>query len=169
MAGVLLVRGPGVLVLEATHGERPDGAKKGRQFTIANGSGTGLTGAIAAEGNLVNLRYEDLLAHPAVRRAEVSASPAKICYSLLATPLTRRVGGDEVLFGLLRAENKKGPNGEPRPDVGFTEEDVESIKIFADAVVAALDLAEWRAWLNRLVDSSPDGVIALDRKANVTL
>lgn len=169
MAGVLLVRHPGILVLEATHGERPGSVAKGRQFKVESGEGTGLTGAIAFAGKLVNLRYEDLFRHPAVRRAEVSASPAKTCYSLLAIPLTRRVGGEEVLFGLLRAENKKGLDGEPRQEVGFTEEDVESIKIFADAVVIALELAERRDWLNRLVDSSPDGIIAIDLRANVTL
>jgi len=168
MAGVMLVRSPGVLVLEASHGHREGAEDIGRTFQIISGLGTGLTGAIAYEGKLVSLHGDALTNHPAVKGKE-SASEARVCHSLLAIPLKRRMGEQEILVGLLKAENKKGSDGEPGPLIAFDEDDEDSIRIFAEAVVVALDISEKTDWLNRLVDSSPDGVVAIDLRANVTL
>lgn len=167
VAGVLLVNRPGFLSWEASSGNPRGAFSKGREFAIVSGIGTGLTGHIAHEGKLVNLHGEALNQHSAVRGESTEIS-LRQCYSLLAIPLKKKIGDQEILVGLLRAENKKDSNGRPHLSLAFTEEDEEIIKIFAEAVVVALELSEQKDWLNRLVASSPDGIIAVDRHAKVT-
>jgi PAS domain S-box-containing protein len=167
IADVLLVRRPGFLQWQAGVGHRPDFIRPGTEFEIASGDRTGLTGHIAHEGQLVNMHGDDLVHHFAVR-GEGPMSPSRKCYSLLAIPLKKRSEGQDVV-GLLRAENKKGTAGMPHPSFSFTDEDEEVIKIFAEAVVVALELAEQKDLLNRLIESSPDGIIAINQQGSVTL
>lgn len=168
VTGVLLVRRPGYLRWEASFGHRPDAFRPGAEFAIVSGEKTGLTGHIAQTGFLFNLHGDELVHHFAVRD-EDPASASRRSYSVLAIPLKRRAGDQETVVGLLRAENKKGPDDQPHPTVSFTEEDQEVIKIFAEAVVVALELSEQKDRLNRLVESSPDGIIAVDPQGQVTV
>ena len=101
--------------------------------------------------------------------------PSRSCYSVLAIPLKRQVEDQEDLIGLLRADNKKGADGKPHADVRFTEDDEEILTIFADAAVIAIEsaelvdrLKEQRDSQERLISSSPDGIIAVDRQGRVT-
>jgi PAS domain S-box-containing protein len=169
LAGVFLVKRPGFLSLEASFGHRPGTFDKGREVKITSGPKTGLTGHIAHEGTLFNLHGEALVRHFAVRGVEVTANPSRHCYSLLAIPLKKKSGDQETLVGLLRAENKKGADDVSHSSLAFTDEDEEIIKIFAEAVTVALELSDQKDWLNRLVASSPDGIIAVDRQGRITL
>lgn len=49
------------------------------------------------------------------------------------------MGQEEHLIGLIRAENKKGPDGEPHWNIGFSEEDEWILHIFAESAVVAIE------------------------------
>jgi len=173
--GVLLVEREGYLSLEASYGHRKGSFRKGKEFAIVSGRGTGLTGHIAYEGKLFRAHGEGLLDHFTVNNAEAHHAPSGRCYSLLAAPLLKRVENQEMkLVGLLRADNKKGEDGRPSPSLGFSEEDAWVLQIFAEAVVVALETAErmdqlnvQKDYLSRLVESSPNGVISVDGHGRV--
>jgi len=174
VCGIHLVKRDGFLSLEASYGHRKGGFKKGKEFAIRSGPKTGLTGHIAYEGKLFNAHGDELANHIAVRGVEPDHLPSGKCYSLLAIPLKKQVGDTEKLVGLLRAENKK-KNGYALPTLSFTKEDEWILNIFAEAVVVAIESAELVGQLNekkdhlaRLIASSPEGIIAIDRQGNVT-
>jgi PAS domain S-box-containing protein len=174
VCGVLLVRS-GLLSLEASHGHREGGFQKGKTFKIRSGQGTGLTGHIAARGELFNLHGEKLVNHFAVRGVEPDCTPSGRCTSLLAIPLKKKTRGGEQLVGLLRVGNKKDKDGRPLPTLTFTKEDEWLLRIFAEAVVTAIDSAALVESLNlerarqaRLIDSSPNGIIYVDNHGVVT-
>jgi PAS domain S-box-containing protein len=175
-AEVLLVKRPGILSLEASYGQIEGSFHKGQEFLIRSGSKTGLTGHIAFEGKLFNARGEELVNHFSVHGSKSSHLPSGECYSLLAIPLKKREGKDEQLVGLLRVENKRDAEGQSIPSLGFTDEDEWILQVFAETVVVALESAALIAQLtaktdplSRLVASSPDGMIAVDRDGKVTL
>jgi PAS domain S-box-containing protein len=88
---------------------------------------------------------------------------------LLVIPLkVRGKDGEEKLIGLLRADNKKGENGQALATLRFSQEDEWIIAIFAEAAVVAIANAELVEFQERLIANSPDGIIAVDRKGNVT-
>lgn len=173
--GIFLVKRPGYLSLEASYGHREGGFKKGQHFAIRSGRRTDLTGYIAAEGKLFNLHGPALTEHFAVKGLEARHIASPRCCSLLAIPLKKRNGQKEELIGLLRTDNKKGSDGQAGPGIGFSQEDEWILKLFADAAVAAIEgaglvtqLIEQKDYQHRLIASSPNGVIAIDRKGNVT-
>ncbi len=166
--GVHLVRHEGELTLAASYGHREGQFQRGLRTKICTGKGTGLTGHVAFEGRLFNMHGEALTAHFAVRSAGGHHSPSGRCHSLLAIPLKRKDGERETLVGLLRVDNKKRPNGESLPTVGFSQEDEWIIAVFAEAVVIAIDSADLVAHLEGLFDNSPSGIVSADLKGRVT-
>jgi PAS domain S-box-containing protein len=173
--GVFLVYGD-ELSLEAGFGHRKEAFFKGRRLPIRDCPGGGLTGFIAFERKkeAFNLHGEELAQHPAVAR-EPSHSPSGRCDSLLAINLFRKREGLEDLIGLLRVDNKKGMDGQPSPTLWFGPEDEWLLTLFADAAVVAIEsaelvsqLKEQKDFTDRLIASSPDGIIAVDRKGRVT-
>ncbi|HEX6904534.1 MAG TPA: GAF domain-containing protein [Thermoanaerobaculia bacterium] len=174
-SGVFRVRGND-LVLEASVGHQGEFEPGTVQLRIHNEPGGGLTGWIAHSGKLFNDYGARLKNHYAVRESSEPHAPSGFCYSLLAIPLKRRQEGkEEELIGLLRADNKKGADGRPYSDLRFTQEDEEILTIFADAAAIAIEsaelvdrLKEQRDSQERLISSSPDGIIAVDRQGRVT-
>jgi GAF domain-containing protein len=152
VCAVLLVRKLGFLSLEASHGHRPGSFERGREFAIHHEPGGGLTGFIAHRGELFNAHGEELTRHAAVRGLEPTHAPSRKCHSLLAIPLKKRVGTEEKIIGLLRADNKKGTDGISLPSLRFTKEDEWVLQIFARAVVVALESAELVEQLGRQKD-----------------
>jgi PAS domain S-box-containing protein len=182
VCGVMLVQHEGFLSLVASYGHREGGFQKGRQFAIRCEPKGGLTGCIAWQGKLFNMHGQDLLNHFAVRNLEPDCTVSGICTALLAIPLKKRVGQEEKLLGLLRIGNKKGVSGELGERLGFTEEDEHILSIFAESVIIAIEnselvqqlkeqrdnLKEQKDQLVRLLDSSPNGIIAIDRQGRIT-
>lgn len=173
--GVWLVSRPGYISLEASAGHREGGFQKRLEVPICSTPGSGLTGHIAYQGLLFNAHGDVLSNHPAGQRTKPTHTPSGICYSLLAMPLKSKHGDSEALMGLLRADNKKDNQGQIGPTVTFTQEDEWILQLFADAVVVAIEGAELVTQLGlekeqsaRLVDSSPAGVVALDRDGIIT-
>lgn len=171
-SGVFRVRGND-LVLEASIGHQGEFEAGTIRLKIHNKPKGGLTGWIAHSGKLFNEHGPALKEHHAY--AGEHPSHTKDCFSLLAIPLKRQVEGKEELIGLLRADNKKGSEDKSRPDVRFTQEDEEILTVFADAAVIAIEsaelvdrLKEQRDLQERLIASSPDGIIAVDQKGLVT-
>ena len=174
--GVFLVRGD-ELSLEAGFGHREGGFVKGRRLKIRGGAGNGLTGFIAFERKKgpFNLHGEDLARHPAVAGLELSHTPSGSCHSLLAINLFHKREGREDLIGLLRVDNKKGEDGRSSPALRFGPEDEWILTLFADAAVVAIEnaelvsqLKEQEGFKERLIASSPDGIIAVDQDGRVT-
>lgn len=172
--GIFLAKFPGFLSLEASYGHREGGFEKGQGFAICSGPKTGLTGHIAYEGKLFNAHGDNLTSHFAVR-GDVSHTASKECYSLLAIPLKKKIGQEEELIALLRADNKKSKDGQAGPATGFTKEDEWILSLLADAVVVAIEgaklvvqLSEQKDHWARLIASSPTGIIAIDRQGNIT-
>jgi PAS domain S-box-containing protein len=174
--GIFLVKRTGFISLEASHGHREGGFEKGREFAIRSAIGAGLTGHIAHEGKLFNAHGDNLLCHFAVRGEELPHASSGQCHSLLAIPLKQSGADATKLIGLLRADNKKDRNGQARPLVRFTKEDEWILQLLADAAVVAIEAAglvtrlqEQQDHLQRLIASSPNGVIAIDLHGKVNV
>lgn len=138
---ILLVKRPGFLRLEACYGYR-DNLQKGRQFVIQSREGSGLTGHVASTGTLFNAHGRDLLTHWAVAGKEGPYVISGECHSLLMIPLRRKRGEEDELIGMLRVENKRDEDGQPKSHIGFTKEDEWILNIFAKTVVICLENAE---------------------------
>ena len=172
-ASVFLVQ-EGELVLEASYGHRGAFEPGQLRLAIRDEPGRGLTGAIAHRGEVYRANSLQLAADPAVAGPVGSHVPSGQCDSLLAIPLKKRgEDGTERLVGLLRADNKK-KDGRALPTVEFTEDDVSILFIFAEAAVEAIENAELVARLQeqgenrqRLIESSPNGIIAVQKSGQV--
>ncbi|HEX6904541.1 MAG TPA: GAF domain-containing protein [Thermoanaerobaculia bacterium] len=170
--GVFRVR-EGHLVLEAGHGQREELEPGTVKLRIHNEDHGGLTGWIAYHGELFNQHGEILKSHRAVAVGSTPHAPSGGCYSLLAIPLKRKVGEKEEVIGLIRADNKQIQGGQG--PVPFNQEDERILTIFAEAAVIAIEsaelvnrLKEQREFQERLISSSPDGIISVDRQGLVT-
>lgn len=130
---VLLAHTPDFLTLEAGYGHREGMFDKGRRFRIESRPGSGLTGHIAHEREVFRKHGAALRNHPTTRGLPNDHMPSGECCSLLAIPLLRRGDQDELL-GLLRIENRRGPDGAQSPDIGFNESDEETARLFATAM-----------------------------------
>ena len=167
--GVFLVRREGFLRLEASFGHRDGGFEKGKELLIQSGPKSGLTGHIAHEGKLFIAHGDDLNNHFAVSgKAQVHLRSGR-CDSIVALPLKKKVGEQHKLIGLLRVDNKRDIAGRALPTLQFTPTDKWMLHIFAKAVVVALEGAELVERLERLVESSPNGVIATNPSGHITL
>jgi PAS domain S-box-containing protein len=171
---IFLVKQEGYLTLEASYGHREGGFEKGKLLPITSTVGGGLTGHIAAAGNLFNAHSDDLSNHPAVRGVEPGFTPSTVCSSLLAVPLKRKEGGSEKIFGLLKVCNKRSA-GENHSVSAFSQEDEWILEAFAEQVAVAInsaamvgEMAGQRDLLVRLLAASPTGIIAADREGRIT-
>jgi len=171
-SGVFLVDGED-LVLEASHGQSGVFEPGKVRLKVHDQKEGGLTGWIAHHGQLFNDYGENLQKRTAVAHTKPH-TPSEMCYSLLAIPLKRRTGESEELVGLLRADNKQRGDGNFAPH-GFDTEDEQILTIFAEAVLVAIEgaglvnsLKEKGEFLERLIASAPDGIIAVDRQGQVT-
>jgi GAF domain-containing protein len=175
VCGVWLVDDDGLLTLRASYGHREDMTGwYGKKFEIRTGRGTGLTSHIAWTRKPFMEHGAALVTHTAYRGIEPDCTPSGSCSSLLAVPLLKKEGGEERLIGLLRASNKKDRRGSVLPSLNFTKEDQEFLKIFADAVVIAIEnvelverLSKESGLRSRLVDSSPNGIVWCGRTGKV--
>ena len=137
---VLLVQpSSGLLRLEAGHGHREGSHEVGEEYGIHSAAGFGLTSHIASEGKAFNMYGDALTHHWASDWHPPDHLPSGDRCSLLVIPLKKRVGEEERLIGLIRAENKKGPDGKPHKTVGFSPEDEWILTIFAEAAVVAIE------------------------------
>ena len=139
---IFLVKRPGFLSKEASHGHRKGGFHKGREFAIRSGKGTGLIGHIAYTGELFNAHGDDLVGHWATTGRAPDHVASGECCSLLAIPLKRQLGDTKELVGLLDVENKKDTDGQPKSHIGFSKEDEWILSIFAETVIICLENAE---------------------------
>lgn len=138
---IFLVKRSGILNLEASYGHKEGFFEKGREFVIQSGKQTGLTGHIAYEGKLFNAYGEALNNHFAAGRGPYHGVSEDL-YSTLAIPLKQVGKSEKNLIGLLRADNKKGRDGQSGPAISFTQEDEWILSLFADAIVVAIQGAE---------------------------
>ena len=168
VCSILLVKQPDVLTLEASHGYRPGSFQRGLELPIIKGVGTGLTGHIAALGELCNLHGAALAQHPAVRDHANSFTPSGQCHSLLAVPLKQTTDGEARLRGLLRADNKQGADGLPHATLGFSDEDEWILSIFAEVIVVCLESAGLVAAQQQLIANLPHALIVTDRQGLIT-
>ena len=113
----------------------------GTQLAVCSGRKSGLTGHIAFDGRPVNLYGPALTEHFAVNRKGASHTPSGACYSLLAVPLISIEQGENRLQGLIRADNKRGPNA-PESGYHFTRGDEFVLQMFADSVRVAIASAD---------------------------
>lgn len=135
---VLLAHTSDYLTLVAGYGHHEGTFDRGRRFRITSGPHTGLTGHIAQERRVFCEHGERLTSHFATRGLSNAHMPSGQCCSLLAIPLLH--GSDELL-GLLRIENRRGPDGQPSPDTGFSEDDQRTAMLFAKAMQNEMLLA----------------------------
>ncbi|MFY9822190.1 MAG: GAF domain-containing protein [Thermoanaerobaculia bacterium] len=93
----------------------------------------------------------------------------------MAIPLKKRTAEGEVLIGLIRVDNKKSKDGQVLATLEFSTEDESILSIFAEMAAAAIDgaelvdrLTERQDFQERLIASSPDGIISVDREGLAT-
>ncbi len=161
--GICLIKPNGLLSWEAGYGYKDGVFRQGREFKIVSAPKAGLTGHIAKEGRLFNAWGEKLTGHGAVRNAKIDRRVYENCYSLLALPLKK----DAKLIGLLRVENKLGSDGKPHRNLYFTQDDELILTSFCQAVAVALEEAKLVEGLERLVTSSPNGIIEIDKLGSI--
>ncbi len=90
------------------------------------------------------------------------------CCSVMGLPLFKRDAGRETFAGVVLVLNKQGADGKARPHVGFSEPELELLRLFAQAIVSAIVSAELLLYEQALVQCSLDGIIATDRFGKVT-
>jgi GAF domain-containing protein len=159
--GVFLVR-KGMLSLEASHGHRRGGFKKGLRLPIRSGPKTGLTGHIAYSGRHLRLHGAALTNHYAVSGVGPSHTSSRVCSSILAIPLFDRTQNNRRLIGLLRVDNKKSSGLAIGDEPFFTKEDESILKIFADTAVVAMGSTIFVEQLRQTNRSLSDAVDLLD-------
>ena len=167
-SGVFRAHG-GEIVLEASYGHKGDFEPGEVRLRVHDEPGGGLTGYIAYHGELFKANAKDL-AHHIASAGSPSHSPSGSVYSLLAIPLKKRTPEGEKLIGLIRVDNKRDEeSGQPLATLGFTAEDESILTIFAEAAAVAIEsaelvdrLKEQKDFQERLIDSAPDGIIAVD-------
>jgi PAS domain S-box-containing protein len=170
--GISLVKRPGFLRWEASFGYPQGIFTWGREFAVVSEPKGGLSGHIAKEGRMFNAWGAELTNHWAVKAEEKDRLAIQNCHSLLALPLKNR---HDQLIGLLRVENKLGSSGKPDQGSHFTADDELILNCFGQAVVVAIEagvlieqLYEKNDLLERLADSSPNGIISTNLEGNVT-
>ncbi|MEA2603968.1 MAG: hypothetical protein QOF89_4960 [Acidobacteriota bacterium] len=164
----------GEIVLEASYGQAGEFEPGKIRLRIHDEPRGGLTGYIAYHGKLFTAKGKELKSHIAITGTSAHA-PSGDCYSLLAIPLKRRTAEGETLIGLIRVDNKKSKDGKAPATLGFSTEDESILSIFAEAAEVAIESAELvdrlkerKDFQERLIASSPDGIISVDRKGWVT-
>ena len=160
--GLFLVEGDSLL-LEASFGQKEDTSFGPGKIRLPIRPDGGLTGFIAHDRKLFRAHGTALQAHPAVT-GHLPHTPSGRCDSLLAMPILRGDGDRQELIGLLRADNKRGEDGLLLA-TGFAEHDEHSISILANLALAAIESA---ALVERLIQSSPNGIISVDARGHVT-
>ncbi|MFQ5651842.1 MAG: GAF domain-containing protein [bacterium] len=128
---------------------------------IATGPRAGLTGHIAYNKKVFNCFGEELRKHDAINeKIPPHFVPSRKMYSELAYPMLDR---EKNLVGLLVAYNKKGEDGKPLQDRGFSREfDEPLMKILTTKIAISLKNAEQLKKLRDyelIVESTPDPVI----------
>jgi PAS domain S-box-containing protein len=98
--------------------------------------GRGLTGALAADGQLRRMNRGEIYGNPYHSKRRADFLPSGTCYSLLAIPLKDRKGRT---LGLIKVENKKGADERPGDHVLFDAEDAKIAGLLASKVVRLLE------------------------------
>ncbi len=143
VCAVFHVHRKGFLSLEANAGSPPGSFHIGQELEIKSGKNAGLTGYLAAIGEMVNLHGEQLSQHLAIKLHKPhDYMPSGHTYSLLAIPLKLRVGDVEEVIGLIKAENKKSRTGQADPREAFDERDELILKMLASYAETALRNAQ---------------------------
>lgn len=140
VCSIWLIKRPGYLSYEVGYGLRPQ-TEPTRDLQIIDGIKTGLTGAIAARGNILRLAGETLRSDPAVTNHGLQPHlPSRFCYSLLAIPLFQIIESDKKeLIGLLKIENKIGEDDKAHPHLCFIEDDERIASILAAMIASSLE------------------------------
>lgn len=134
---VFLVTRPGWLSVRASYGDKGGKFLYGEEYEIRSKLRSGITSYIADQGIIFQAHGAELAQNPYSDGALPDHLPSEARHSLLAIPLKH----EGRLIGLLRIENKKNEQGYATPTVGFLDEDVWSLSIFAETVVTALQNA----------------------------
>jgi len=162
MCGVFTADKAKGLILQASFGHAQGMFERSRAFQIRDEPGSGLTGAIAArlvkdyasyvarDQSTETLKRSmpvfnacgDSLTHDPAVADNPDATPTGKCHSLLAIPLVSKLPQGERFSGMLRISNKRGIDGAPHDPVCFTDEDEWFLRIFAEAVVVAIETAK---------------------------
>jgi len=161
MCGVFRINERGKLILEASFGHTGL-FTPGRSFDIRDEPKSGITGAIVERFIDGHTRYlkckalgddsceevkpfnrsgQSLRDDSAVRSLD-SPSQTGQCHSLLAIPLITRASETEEVTGMLKITNRKGISGIPNDSICFNNEDEWFLRIFAEAVIVALESAK---------------------------
>ncbi len=134
---VFLLTRPGWLSVRASYGDKGGQFIHGEEYAIRSQHRGGITSYIADQGVIFRAHGVELWENPYSDGVLPDHLPSGSRYSLLAIPLKH----EGRLIGLLRIENKKNEQGYATPTVGFLDEDVWSLSIFAETVVTALQNA----------------------------
>ena len=124
------------LVLEASYSDKWHHEFPPVQLKIQSVPKGGLTGHIAAQGEVVRLHGESLLNTPYSARNPPEHLASGKSYSLLGVPLKDRKGR---VLGVMKVDNKKDVDGKPNETICFTEVDESIAIILANHLVVALE------------------------------
>lgn len=170
---LFLAREPGVLRLEARHGDYVTRFKKGYKVLVDD-SAAGLTAHIARAAHIVRLAEGELA--QVLESADYQSVPANAhsLYSVIGMPLMVQHNEQATLLGLLRVDNKLDASGAAYPNLTFSEEDEWLLQLFANVAVVAIESAQYLkkvrgtvASYEHLLAASPTGVVANDHNGDI--
>ena len=174
-SSIFLLQPSGTMRLEAAYGHLPGTRKVGRAYPIRSGAGQGLISHIAHTRTTFRAYGEELQKQWASDGAAPGQLPSGERCSMLVLHLWRQVDDEKQWVGLIRVENKLGQDKRPHSSLDFTDEDVRILSIFVEAVVEAIEnvilideLKVQKDHWARLVASSPNGIVAVDKDGAIT-
>ena len=126
----------------------------GACIKVQSVEGKGLTGHIADKGEIANMTIARMQASKYWAKTPPGHLKSGICFSLLAIPLKDRKGR---LLGLLKAENKQGPQGISNEASAFTDVDEYIARILANKVVVVLENLRAHDVLSGLIKDTQSG------------
>lgn len=154
VATIFLVDRAGFLTLESNSGSPVGTANIGLKLPIYHGKDPvkcGLTGYLAAKGEIFNQFGKNLSSHPAIKSIGPHPHlPSGSCESLLSVPLKKTLAGKDEVIGLIKLENKLDQADRVETTQGFTTEDELVASTLASFAVTAIQNAENFAFASAL-------------------
>lgn len=140
----------GELLLEASYGDKLQHEFSPVRLKIQSVEKGGLTGHIAHAGKVVRRHGADLWNIPYVAGKSDEHLVSGQCFSLLGVPLKDRKGR---VLGVLKVDNKKGPDGKAGDTVYFTEVDEYIAILLVNQIVIALEKIRTSKFFAKLTQS----------------
>lgn len=165
---------PDTLSLEARCGNYRSRFKKGYKIRLNEEEASGVTTTIAQQESVIRLNGKALSKKISVVERHAISDTSEAVYAAIGLPLIVQQEGQDVLLGVIRADNKVDEDGRSGPNLVFTEEDEWLLRLLGNFAIVILEstqkLQKARSQVanyEHLFAASPSGVIANDHNGEI--